>query len=501
MLDTVFSRGTAGAGFMLSSPDGTDPLGTETLLTHIRRAARDLQTAGVRAGDRVLFCGEQGPAAFVAFWAAIAVGAAFVPVDPAWPEYLRRLALKKIQPRLAMVAADMEQSSWRALDRELTILLPASTPEADDARLPAFEPASVSPQLPAACLFTSGTTSDPKVVVLSRAALLRSAALAVQTFEWRAGDRLLNLPDPHTMSGLRNAFLAAPLAGMHLICTPRSSRPDVFSLLEQLESARSERVVAAPLLLRQINLLGSRVSTATLAAVRALYCTGTDLHGREVLAFHERFRIPVINYYGLTESVGLCLSQRMDGWCADDPSIGWPVGCEIRIVDPQGAPVAAHESGELQVRQEFPMSGYLDDPVATAACFADGWLRTGDIVRRHEDGRISLVGRRSGFIKTQSTDRIHPREIEAILEQHERIEEAAVCGLPEPTGGERIAAVLVARAAGWVADAADHKAIAGFVSERLGRDRAPVAFRWVPRLPRNTSGKILRNSLRELFDA
>ena len=502
MLDIIFRQDSASPGFTLSYGDYKLPIGAAALRARIRRAAGQLAAAGVTRGDRVLFCGEQGPAAFVAFWATVAVGAAFVPVDPSWPDYLRRLALKKIQPRLLLVEDDIESTHWQALDSGSRVLQLAdeATAAAADSQSQSFTPPNVPPELPAACLFTSGTTSDPKVVVLSRAALMHSAALAVSTFEWRAGERLLNLPDPHTMSGLRNAFVAAPLARMHWICAPRSRRPDIFSLLELLEQARPERVVAAPLLLRQINLLGDRVSATALAAIRALYCTGTDLNDSEVSTFHQRFRIPVINYYGLTESVGLCLSQRLRDWAPNDSSIGWPVGCEIRVVDPNGAAVAAGETGELQVRQKFPMSGYLDEPSATAACFSDGWLRTGDIVWQHEDGRITLVGRRSGFIKTQSTDRVHPREIEAVLEQHDSIEAAAVCGLPQPTGGERIAAVLVPRE-GWTPSSADQKAIAVFVSERLGRERAPAVFRWVPCIPRNTSGKILRNALRELFDA
>ncbi|HUI59056.1 MAG TPA: class I adenylate-forming enzyme family protein [Steroidobacteraceae bacterium] len=501
MLGPIFPGGSAGSQFVLSLAGEPGTLGGAGLLGRIEQAAGRLAACGVGAGDRVLHCGEQGAPAFIAFWACVRIGAAFVPVDPSWADTLRRLALRKIAPRVIVTGDESERARWYALDPALQSLqfdvdALAAAPSASETPLPR----EFDSGIPAACLFTSGTTAEPKVVVLSRGALVRSAVLAVRTFEWSAGERLLNLPDPQTMSGLRNAFLAAPLAGMHWVCAPRSRRADIFSLLELLRQARAQRIVAAPLLLRQINLLGERVPADLLAPTRALYCTGTDLSAREVTAFFERFHVPVINYYGLTESVGLCLSQRLAGWSSTDTSLGWPAGCEIRIVDAEGLPVPAGTPGELRIRQEWPMSGYLEDSEATAQCFSGGWLRTGDIVRQHADGRVTLVGRRSNFIKTPGTERVHPLEIEAVLEQHANIAEAAVCGLPQPAGGESIAAILVPRA-GWQPTGAELKAIANFVTERLGRERAPAVFRCVKHIPRNTSGKILRHTLRELFNA
>jgi len=505
MLGPIFAGGSAGPEFVLSTAGESATLAGAGLLASIDRAAGQLVARGVCAGDRVMHCGEQGPAAFIAFWACVRLGAAFVPVDPSWAETLRRHALRKIGPRALVVGDASERTRWHALDAALPSLQFDTESLAAGAGASGSETQTPLPRefdsgIPAACLFTSGTTAEPKAVVLSRGALVRSAVLAVRTFEWSAGERLLNLPDPQTMSGLRNAFLAAPLAGMHWVCAPRSRRTDIFALLELLQQARPQRIVAAPLLLRQINLLGERVPPGLLADTRAMYCTGTDLSVQEVSAFFERFHLPVINYYGLTESVGLCLSQRPAGWSRSDTSLGWPAGCEIRIVDAEGLPVPAGTPGELRIRQEWPMSGYLGDPEATAQCFTGGWLRTGDIVRQHQDGRITLVGRRSNFIKTQGTERVHPLEIEAVLEQHANIAEAAVCGLPQPAGGESIAAVLVPRA-GWQPTGPELKAIARFVSDRLGRERAPAVFRCVAQIPRNTSGKILRHTLRELFNA
>lgn len=145
------------------------------------------------------------------------------------------------------------------------------------------------------------------------------------------------------------------------------------------------------------------------------------------------------------------------------------------------------------------MSGYLGDDVATAAMFDGRWLRTGDLVRRDALGRFRIVGRGGDFIKTMGTEKIQPQEIEAVLEQCPGVAEAAVFGWSDPgRGGERIAALIVARAGIGEAVSSDG-ALARFVRERLGPARVPTVFRHVTAIPRSANGKILRNRLQEFL--
>jgi acyl-coenzyme A synthetase/AMP-(fatty) acid ligase len=499
MLEGILGRGRA-RNFCLEPAPGASALDAHEILRRVEAAAAALRALGVRTGDRVLFCGDQGLPAFIAFWAAVTNGAAFVPVDPAWPLFACRRALARIAPRLVLIEAAATDSPWHSLSRSAQLVPIDSDARIQSATSERLGPPGVSGNAPAACLFTSGSTADPKIVVLSRDALLRSGELVVASFGWCTGERLLNLADPHTMSGLRNAFLAAPIAGMRWVCAPRQVRPTIFSLLEVLQAVAPQRIVAAPLFLRHVNLLGSRVPRDLFNQALAVYCTGAELNPLEVQHFYARFGIPVINYYGLTETVGLCLTQSQEHWRPEDSSIGHPVGCEIRIVDERGNEAAAGEEGELQVRQRCPMSGYLEDPRATAEILQGGWLRTGDVVRRRADGSVVIVGRRANFIKVPTTEKIHPREIEAVLEEHELVAEAAVCGLPDVAGGgERIAALLVARNTARAA-ACSSGEIARFVMERLGSARAPKIVRWVGSIPRSPNGKIVRAQLCERFN-
>jgi acyl-coenzyme A synthetase/AMP-(fatty) acid ligase len=154
--------------------------------------------------------------------------------------------------------------------------------------------------------------------------------------------------------------------------------------------------------------------------------------------------------------------------------------------------------GELQVRSPQLMSAYRGDPDATAARFADGWLRTGDLARIEADGRVFLIGRGDGFIKTASTDRVAPEEVEGALEEHPDVAEAAVLGVGTGQDHERIAALVVLRSGQGSDEVA--LALADFVRDRLGPARTPSQVVFVVGLPRRDTGKIIRGELQGVLD-
>jgi acyl-coenzyme A synthetase/AMP-(fatty) acid ligase len=499
-LQEIYQDIRASGRFAIVPADGVEAIDCAGFVARVERGRALLAHAGVGSGDAVLFHGDQTPIAPILFWATVLQGAIFVPVDTGWPAYLLSKACAKAEPTLAIVD-DALLFAWEGLSCPLGVraasIIEASLSEGDESQESgyAIESPRIPDDAPAAYLFTSGSTGDPKAVVLGHAALAASARRVVDSFDWREGERLLNLADPHTMSGLRNAFLAAPLAGMTWISAPKTHRENVFALLECIARAQPQRMVVAPVLLRHVNLLGDRVDDAVFAATKAIYCTGTDLNTDDVRRFHACFGIPVVNYYGLTETVGLCIGQDVRNWSVDDASIGRAVGCAARIVDEDGEVVADGEAGELQVLLEHPMSGYLRDPDATAAMFDGRWLRTGDIARRDAQECIHLVGRSGDFIKTMGTEKIQPQEIEAVLEQCPGVAEAAVFGSSDDAG-ERIAALIVA-APGADNETLSDGRLASFVRQRLGPSRVPAIFRRVAAIPRSANGKILRKQLKD----
>lgn len=482
----------------------TQGAGRRELEPLIEVVAARLLSVGVTPGEFVLYGGPQQAAGLLLFWATARCGGVFAAVDETWPQFQLVQVAGILTPRLVVTTADGLAAMTAAFPAAETLVLETGPALADlealrawAGNLRAIDPVPVGPDAPAACLFTSGTSGAPKAVIHSRAGLAHGAQLTLDTFGWRAGERLVNLPDPHTMSGLRNAFLAAPLGGLEWIPVPARDRTDLFALMDQIAAARCQRLVIGPLLLRQLARLGDRAPATLFSSLKAIYCTGASLDGGSVETLHARWDVPVINYYGLTETGGLCLSQRLEDWRPGDHSLGRPAGCETRLVDRQGVDVPAGEEGELLVRSPQLMSGYLGDPGGGAVRLEDGWLHTGDLARRRADGAYALVGRASQFINTLSTDRVHPEEIEQVLQRHPSVEEAAVFGLPDAGGGERVVALVVTGLSAEAFDAISTE-LADFVVSHLGPTRRPSVIRMVGSLPRQGNGKLLRQQLPDL---
>jgi acyl-coenzyme A synthetase/AMP-(fatty) acid ligase len=202
-----------------------------------------------------------------------------------------------------------------------------------------------------------------------------------------------------------------------------------------------------------------------------------------------------MNYYGLTETAGLCAGviPQMDG--ARPGSIGVPLGCRIRIVDQAGEPVKAGETGELLICSDQLMAGYWREPLLTERVLRDGWFHTGDLVRREPDGSLSLMGRLTESFKDRRGEFIHPAAIEEAMELHPLVVEAGVCGYTAADGETAMAAFVVTEpAAAWGELEGE---LRRFVAERLGTHRTPDRIERIDVLPRGTNDKLLRRILQE----
>jgi long-chain acyl-CoA synthetase len=157
-----------------------------------------------------------------------------------------------------------------------------------------------------------------------------------------------------------------------------------------------------------------------------------------------------------------------------------------------GREVPAGEVGELVVRGPQVMKGYFNNPHATEAVLRDGWLYTGDMVRRDADGYYTVVDRKRDIIKT-SGFLVFPAEVEEVLRGHPDVVEAAVIGVPDVERGEVVKALVVARSNAQV----DVNDLESYCKLHLGKQKRPRVIEVVPELPRNFLGKVLRRKLRE----
>jgi len=208
-------------------------------------------------------------------------------------------------------------------------------------------------------------------------------------------------------------------------------------------------------------------------------------------ALRSRFGLQLREGYGLTEASPVVTSS-VDG----DPPVGSVgtvlPGIEVRLVDEGGDDVLKGDSGELWVRGPNVFAGYWEEPEVSAAVLtADGWLRTGDIAVVDEGGYLFIVDRAKDLIIVSGFN-VYPAEVEEVLEDFPGVLDVAVVGVPHPHTGEAVKAYLV------VADGveADEEQLIAFCQARLARYKCPSKVLFVDELPRGTSGKLLRRSLR-----
>ncbi|CAG1064933.1 fatty-acyl-CoA synthase [uncultured bacterium] len=464
-----------------------------------------LQAKGIGKGSYVVSASAASAEAALVFWASMLVGAVFVPVDGNMqPEKLSRI-LELIDPGIVFTGPEWAGKSALAGLKPVIYTSSATTPVAGgsqqfqqffDGGEGAYSPQPVSPEDAAVVLFTSGTSGEPKGIVLSQGALSGSGRLMAETYQWGPSDKVLMTGDFHTMSGLRNPCVAALYSGASFIIAPQGARGSAPACSELMERLGVTILCTVPAFLSQFTRFQEKISGGFARSLRFVMCTGTNLSPAVIDEFEGRYGKSVLNYYGLTETAGLCvgvppgMEQKLKG------AVGVPLGCSLKIAAPEGAEAGEGISGELLISTENIMSGYLKDPEATEKAFAGGWFLTRDLCRRWPDGSIELLGRVDDAFKDLRGELVHPSEIEKVIEGLPNVLEAVVCGFGERDGRPAAAAFVVAKE-----KAADEDILAGELRRQvfaaLGPYRTPALIIFVDSLPRGTNGKVLRRKLME----
>jgi crotonobetaine/carnitine-CoA ligase len=216
----------------------------------------------------------------------------------------------------------------------------------------------------------------------------------------------------------------------------------------------------------------------------------------EITAWETKFRIPLIQVWGMTETASLPLMTPLHG-PRNVMCMGLPVaGYEVRIVDAQGAEVGVGESGEVVVRVEPGWSatpGYYKNPAATADLIHDGWLWSGDRAMHDDKGEFHFLGRFKEMIK-RSGENISPLEIEGVLKAHPEVHDAAVVGVPDPVRDERVIAFVILRS-----QKSDPEELREWCRERLSAFKVPEEFHVKAEFPRTSVGKVQRHHLRDAY--
>jgi acyl-CoA synthetase (AMP-forming)/AMP-acid ligase II len=485
------------------------------LAARVRALSGHLAAGGLRADERVLLALPNLPAAVVAGLAVNALGGTVVEVSREWTPETLAAVIARSGARCAILWG-RDARAWGAVARALPgtierrwVVHPGPLPPAalealgDPAPALLLEDGRVDPTLgeapspprpalradqPALILYTSGSTGRPRGVVQTFRNVDANSRSIVRYLGLGADDRaLLILPLSYCYG--RSVLQTHLLAGGSVFLDGRFAFPRV--VLEALASEGCTGFAGVPL---TFELIRRQVDVASIAFPRLRYVTqaggamAPDTVAWARKAFHPA-RLFVM--YGQTEATARLAYLPPERGEDKLGSMGIAIpGVELRVVDDAGRELPAGETGHLIARGDNVTAGYLDEPEETAAILRDGWLWTGDLALRDDEGFLYHRGRAREILKIGG-HRVSPVEIEQVVARHPDVAEAAVIGEPDPLMGERPVALVVVRPGAALVP----EALRRFCQERLPAYQVPARFTAVAALPRNEAGKVLRGEL------
>ncbi len=469
--------------------------------------ANGLYNLGMRKGEKICLLTANRPEYIVTFIAAASIGLVVSPMNPAYKDREVGYQLEDSEASAIVIQRDLLTSvlepvlTQKDLPHLKHIIV---TGEATIESMPQAIPWSKllrtsSPELPPrveinsddllALPYSSGTTGLPKGVMLSHRNLVSNNVQFNTTLQTEATDvALLFLPFYHIYGVmLTGSFLAAGAAQVLM------ERFDAVQSLELSEKHHATYYFAVPPVI--VALANLPLDLSKLKTVQYIFSGAAPMPPDPARRLQAKTGIQVIQGYGLTEASPITHSQPKDAALVRLESIGLPVpNTEQKIVDLETGEheLPMGESGELLVRGPQVMQGYWKAPEATAQTLRDGWLYTGDIGHIDEDGYAHIVDRKKEMIKYKGFG-IAPAELEALLMEHPAIMDAAVIGIADDEAGEIPKGFVVLRAN----QQATPEEIISFANGKLAGYKKIHVIEIISVIPKTTSGKILRRTLRE----
>ncbi len=348
-------------------------------------------------------------------------------------------------------------------------------------------------------IYTSGTTSRPKGVVLTHANLAAQVNALLTAWEWSPHDYILNVLPLHHVHGLINVLLCAWWAGATCELMPAfeaghvwqrflSGHVTLFMAVPTIYSKLIRAWEAAPPELQ-------KAMSAACARMRLMVSGSAALPVAVLEKWQALSGHVLLERYGMTE-IGMALSnplhgRRRPGW------VGTPLpGVTVRLVDENGREVAPGAPGEIQVKGAGVFQEYWGKPEATHQAFRDGWFCTGDIALC-EEGCYRILGRAATDIIKTGGYKVSALEIEEVLRQHPAVADCAVAGLPDAEWGERVGALVVLQPDAVLSPAE----LRDWARLQLAAYKIPTLLRFAADLPRNAMGKVIKPEVARLLHA
>lgn len=456
-----------------------------------------LRDVGVVPGDVVAILGRNS-AGYVATLLAIArIGAISLPLN--WRLHPRELAELCARAGVAALVADAD---FAAASAEIAAVpgvravvvdgpaagdaIPLGALLADAAGRPPLPDADVAGDDAQRILFTSGTTSQPKGVIHTHANAAYNLLAQILELELTPDDRPMITAPLFHVSGLEAPGYHTFAVGGTMILTRSFGGREIIALAAR---ERATGVVLAAQILHDILAIDD-LDAYDLSALRYAIFAGVPPTVRA--AFRARFPgVRTIDLFAMTELTSVATVMDAAHEVVKVGSQGRPSPfVQVRVTDPDGRPLSAGEVGEIEIRGPKVSPGYWNDPEATAAAWRDGWFRTGDMASIDEDGYLWFADRKSQMIRSGG-ENISSAQVEQVIAEHPDVAETAVIGVPHPRWEEVPKAYVVPRPRRTLTA----EQVVAHCARSLGRFKLPKAVAIVDGLPRNDSGKVLKQRL------
>jgi feruloyl-CoA synthase len=456
-----------------------------------RRAASVLAAHDVQAGDRVAAMCFNTPGFVVSMLGAWRLGAVVVPINHKMQAPEVDYILGHARVKLCVFDGDLAPVIAR-LQTPVTLLSTGATPtgfaslDALQQQAAPFDAPAPADDALAQILYTSGTTGRPKGCMLSHRSVCTTAMTSALALSMHRDERtLMAMPLWHS-SPLNNWMLGTLYVGGTVILL-REYHP-----LHFLQAAQDERATlyfGAPVSYLLPLQMQIDVGAFDLSSVRAWIYGGGPIGAETACQLATLYRSDrFYQVFGMTETGPCGTVLYPEEQIAKAGSIGRVAtpGVDLRVVREDGAEAGPDEIGEIWLKADSTMQGYLDNEAATREVLRDGWYRSGDLARRDADGFLFVVDRSKDMIITGG-ENVYSKEVEDVLVAHPDIQDAAVIGRPHAQWGETVVAVLVSKPG----TQPDPEAIKAFAAERLARYKVPREFVMRDALPRTPTGKLM----------
>jgi len=362
-----------------------------------------------------------------------------------------------------------------------------SCPEASKGSFITYALPQVRPEDAALLMYTSGSTGQPKGALHTHGSVLAHGRNSISAHQLTSADRSLLILPLYHINAECVTLIPTLLSGGSVVVPKGFAVGEFWNWMDDYHCTWSALV---PTIISQ--LLDWRDPkadnrTAAFQRIRFLRSSSAPLSPSLHREFVDKFNLPLIQAMGSSEA-GNVFSNPVPPGTNKIGSPGLPWGFETKIINHNGAQLPAGELGEVLLRGNGMMQGYYKDPDGTAAVLdAEGWLHTGDLAYRDEDGYFFVIGRSKELIIKGGVN-IAPRQIDEVLESHPAVFEAAAVGVPDRYFGEDVIAFVVLRSDA----AADERELLTFCETRLGHFKTPSRIQLLRELPKGPSGKVQR---------